>query len=125
VIGWKETLKGWQQFGVSILFVLILPLIPLLIERGFAGKVEPETLVLIGIIYPISISASSPSILLFSIAVMVSIFLSIAYGIAAAGTAIPGWSAYLSIAINCLVFIVHGFERYNKHVRKGESFLGG
>jgi len=115
--------RHWQQFGLSILWVLMFPALPLLLELGFTGRVRPETLLLTGAIYPVSISASSSSPLLLGISLMVSVLLAVAYGRATVG-AVPPWTMTLAVVSICAVFVVHGLERYNKHVLSRESFPG-
>lgn len=116
--------RHWQQFGLSILWVLIFPVLPPLLELGFTGKVRPETLLLTGAIYPVSISASSSSPLLLGISLVISVLLAVAYGRATVGV-VPTWAMILSGFSIGLIFVIHGLERYNKHVAgDGEPFPG-
>jgi hypothetical protein len=116
--------RHWQDFGLSILWVLVFPALPLLLELGFTGQVRPETLLLTGAIYPVSISASSSNPFLLGISLVISVLLAVAYGRATVG-AVPTWAMILSGFSIGLIFVIHGLERYNKHVAgNGEPFPG-
>lgn len=116
----------WQHFVSSIAVVLVLPVLPILLELGFTGKIRPETLLLTGAIYPVSIIAASETLGLLGLAGVISVVQAAAYGraVEGIGSPTPLWAIGLSIVSIVGVFLIHALERYTKHVVNGKPFPG-
>ncbi len=109
----------WQDYFVCLLFHMLLPLMPLTLEYAFTAGIRPSTAHLTASLYAISLGASSRNKLLFALGVMVGFFFAASFGQTVAaelqvGPA-PGVLVYPLAAI-VFIFMVHAFERYNRHV---------
>lgn len=111
----------WENFGISILLHLLLPLLPLLIELLQNGVVGKTSLVLAASMYTISIGVSSRSRLMFAFTVLASIFYASLYGLVSgqSSTTIAEPASIIGILAT---FVVHAGERYNRHVADRTPF---
>ena len=105
----------WENFLVSILLHLLLPLFPLAIEYIQHGLISKNSLVLAASMYTISIGVSSRSRLMFAFTIAASVFYAFLYGIVSGQTptTIAEPSSFIGIFAT---FIFHAGERYNRHV---------
>jgi len=111
-----------ENFLLSLLFHMMLPLFPLVIEYWQNGAVKTETLTLLAALYAISIGVSSKSKIIFGLSVIISIVFSVAFGLSSSGTsALVNSEFYASVSIVC-IFIMHAGERWNMHVVAKEPY---
>ena len=115
--------KKWENFFLSILLHLLLPLLPLVLELWETQTVSDQTVTLAASMYTITIGLSSRNIALFGLAIPLSIILAVAFGFAASeGKSLTG-SGVIAIAVIMLVFGLHACERYNRHIADSRPFL--
>ncbi len=114
--------KPWEYFVISILFSLVLPLLPLPIEFYITHGIKPESMTMAIAIYAVSIGVTSRSQVIFGVCVLVGVVFAVAYGVSVKA---PDQSpaTWVSWAIVGLVFIMHGIERYQRHVQQRTPFL--
>lgn len=115
--------KNYQDFAVSLLFVVVLPLIPVGIEQWVKGVVGPNSLTLAAAMYALSIGASSKSPLLMALGVLSSLSFAMLFGVTLASTVIPAGVDTAAFASMAFVAVVHGCERWNRHACDHERFL--
>ena len=111
-----------EQYGLCILFHLLLPLLPLGIELAALGHVEPKTLLLFLAIYPLGIGVSSRSSLMLGFTIVIGIWYSIFFGMSAGSLQLR--PEILLIGYLCIIAVIgiHSCERYNRHVIARELF---
>ena len=107
----------WCDFLTCILLHMLLPLLPLLIESWMKGTPTESTLAITASMYSIAIGLSSRNKALFGLCISVSIIFSVVFGvvIASSTSQLNNVKIYSGISI-CCVFLIHVFERYNRHV---------
>lgn len=120
--GSRKPFKGlspeWEDFGLCMMFHLLLPLLPLAVEYFAVGKVTGPSVTMASAMYVIAVGSSSKSRLLFGICIVLCILFSVAYGLLHTS---PSPSAdqqairYSGVALTG-IFLVHSLERYNRHV---------
>jgi hypothetical protein len=72
--------KPWQFFGVYVVVFMMLPLVPIGLEKLIVGSVSEQSVTLAAAMYPISIGAVSRSIGLFGIALAITICFAAVFG---------------------------------------------
>lgn len=101
---------------ICLLFHMILPLTPLLLEYILTGLATSKTLLLSATMYSVSVCGSSQSKLWFGAGVFIAIVFAALFGLSThAGTSLEvgiGWP----LASIGFVFITHALERYNRHI---------
>jgi len=108
----------WEEYLLCLLLHMALPFLPLLFEMLFSSSnaVSEKSLMLFSAMYALSIGLSSNSKLMFGFTIVISIFFSVAFGVVAGGgNSIPNSVTYSYFALFG-IFIIHGIERYNRHV---------
>jgi hypothetical protein len=143
--------KPWQYFVVYIMVFMVLPLVPLGLEKIIVGSVSEQSVTLAAAMYPISIGAVSRSIGLFGIALVITIVFAAVFGAVmqdergriktretvlarqekSDNTPVEGVKELKHDAIPFsrtgafiaigCVFLCHLLERYNYHVVDGKS----
>lgn len=114
----------WENFFVSIIFILILPLLPIFIEWYKNGNVNGASLALSASMYTISIGITSRSRLIFALTIFASIIYAIIYGstLNIPNEIYPKDTFTASTLGIIFTFIVHAIERYNKHIADRTPF---
>jgi len=113
----------WENFLVSILLLLLLPLLPLGIEWIINGSINGASLALSASMYTISIGISSKSRLIFALTIFSSVGYALLYGLTPNTTLDYPVIAYrISSWGIILTFILHTLERYNRHVADRTPF---
>jgi hypothetical protein len=115
-----------QQFGVCLLFHLFVPLLPLLAEAAASGgTTSPSTLYLAASAYALSIGVSSRNILSWGLFFVLGLTFAFLFGLSKAPAAAIGirQASLFPKAGIILVFLIHCFERYNRHVVDREQFF--
>lgn len=115
-----------QQFGVCLLFHLFVPLLPLLAEAAAAGGApSSSTLYLAASAYALSIGVSSRNILSWGLFFVLGLTFAFLFGLSKApdaAVAVRRVSVFPQAGI-ILVFMIHCFERYNRHIVDREQFF--
>jgi hypothetical protein len=115
-----------QQFGVCLLFHLFVPLLPLLAETAASGGApSPSTLYLAASAYALSIGVSSRNILSWGLFFVLGLMFAFLFGLSkapGAADAIRDAALFPKAGI-VLVFLIHCFERYNRHIVDREQFF--
>lgn len=126
---------NWQQLLLSILFQIVLPLIPLMIEQICTGKITQQSSTITAAIYTITTGISSKQVWQFGLSVVSSLVFSALFGfvifiaqpqfadnpeiLLAQKNVVIKFSPFLGIA---LMSLLHGFERFNRHVADKEPY---
>lgn len=108
----------WEDFFLSIIFVLILPLVPFIIELWRNGQVATAELMLTASMYAISVGLSSSSRLMFGITLIMGLLFGMAYGWEKGQNGPMPSSNLIGYASVTIVFVVHVLERVNTHFVK-------
>jgi hypothetical protein len=113
---------------------MILPLVPLVLEllaTGIASgqpRVSVQSLTLSGAMYSVTIGITSESKATFGFMVVVGLLNAVAFGTVAALVAIhqtinyEGLIKAASIICIALIFFIHAYERYGRHITDGRPF---
>lgn len=119
--------KYWQDYILCILIHMIFPLSSILIEwfiNDF-GKISLQSLTLATSMYAIAIGFSSTNKVTLGLGILISFAFSIIYGITYANMVVlkDNQAIYIFAIISIsIMFIVHGIERYNRHIALKKSF---
>lgn len=116
----------WSDYLLCLFFHMGIPLLPLLMERLFTGKVMDSSLAITTAIYSISIGLSSKNKAMFGFCFFIGILFSAIYGLTVVTTTQISQSINVgnfSIIALSSVFIFHAAERYNRHVGDCKPFL--
>lgn len=108
--------KHWEDFLLSLVFVLLLPLLPIIIEYWRSQKVEIAELLLTASMYAIGVGATSSSRLMFVFTIIMGVCFAFAYGSVKGSQNVLPLSDMLAYASIGLIFIIHTLERYNIHI---------
>jgi hypothetical protein len=128
----------WQEYIISLICQIILPLLPLLFESflraifldkatpsliTLSGAVTEDSTMLTAAIYPITIGVSSRQRLTLVMSILASMFYAVFYGaLVVYEHPVPPAKeiAFLGIII---VSITHAVERFFRHILKEERYL--
>jgi hypothetical protein len=135
---WKEP---WQNYGLSLLFIGIVPLLPIIIELFVSGRITEDSLIIAAAIYSIAVALASNNRFYFGSFFVASIVESAIYGsvakangsnvttgrvlglkISSDGGSALSDNKYIFIAI-ILPFASVLVERFSRHVRNREEFF--
>ena len=105
-----------ENFILSIMFQMLLPLFPLFFEYWQSGGIKAETLTLLAALFAVSIGVSSRSKMLFGISIIIGIIFSVAYGLSTNTSAPLVNSEYYAGGSIIIIFLIHAGERWNLHV---------
>lgn len=107
----------WFDFFTCILLHMLLPLLPLLIEAWIKGSPSESTMAITASMYSIAIGFSSRNKAMLGLCILISIMFSVVFGVVSAGpsASVADVGFYSGISI-VSVFMLHLFERYNRHV---------
>jgi hypothetical protein len=96
---------------------MLLPLLPLLIEAWLKGSPTESTTAITASMYSIAIGLSSRNKAMLGLCILVSIIFSVVFGVVSASEAskLNDVKFYSGLSI-FFVFLIHVFERYNRHV---------
>ncbi|HEY6542781.1 MAG TPA: hypothetical protein VIZ18_17690, partial [Ktedonobacteraceae bacterium] len=73
--------NAWQNYGLSLLMLLVLPLLPAMIEWGFKGSLDEASLLITLSIFAASIAIASNNRLIFGVGLIIAIGVAACYGI--------------------------------------------
>lgn len=114
--------KAWQNFFISLVLHLGLPLLPLVLERWFSGHIESKSAALTAALYSMAIGLSSRNVALFGTSICICVTFSAAFGFLSKDPELVAADTLSYIVIG-LVFVVHAIERYNRHVIDQQPFF--
>ena len=112
----------WENYFLCMLLHMLLPLLPLGLEFWQKATVGEKSLTLAAAMYTIAVGVSSRSRLIFGLTVSASIIYAVAYGVSSAEETLPASGAVAWCGI-LAAFLLHGLERYNRHVVDRAPFL--
>ena len=112
----------WQQFGLCMLFDLLVPCMPLAVEIPILGHVEAKTFFLFLAVFPITIGVSSRSQLMFGATVVICLGYSVIFGLASNGVRFGPLCFTFGDWCFIVVVVLHAAERYNYHVAEGRAY---
>lgn len=126
----------WTSFFVAVLFLLLFPLLPLGAELLFTGTIMVASLSLVTATYAISLSISSRNLATWAVGFMLGFIFSTIFGWSSApgnqqfhpahrvdaGPAATGGALWAPTAMILVIFGLHLYERYVRHVKKKEPF---
>lgn len=113
----------WQHFIFALFVQLLLPLMPLIIEFWITGSISSETYSISAAMYSISIGVTTKNVGLLGVSIFVAMAFSCVFGYVTSGNTL-----YFSVSGPALFTIaafmlMHGTERYKRHVGEGERFI--
>lgn len=113
---------NWQNFLLSIMFHMFLPLLPLIIELWITNNVKGDSIAIVAALYALSIGVSSRNKVLFGVCIVIGVVFSFAYGVSFINQqALSNLVQYSSVSIFS-VFLAHAGERWNIHIVDGEKY---
>ena len=129
-----EIPEHWQQFLLCLLFHLLLPLTPIVIEYFTIGYIKTSTLTISAAMYAISVGTSSKSPLEFGTWIAGSIIFAVMFGVhssnelriepAELNSTLSAWnnSKTSAVIFMLMVLVIHGIARYNRHIIYRQPF---
>lgn len=115
---------NWQHFSASFICAVLFPLLPLGIEFFVSGSISDNSVLISSIMYCSAIALASDSVLVFVLGFLLSIILSMAFGITFYNNqTAPNGSHMLSLIAIAFFGLSHSLQRYNQHVVRGEDFI--
>jgi|SRR5215213_1017723 len=129
---------GTPAFWSSVIFLLMLPWVPLLAEWGATGGVKSSSLQIFVALYGLGLGAASRGEIKFGFGVLVAILFSISYGSilsmengkgeahmtsVTTGGFNSEWWWWAPLAVGIFLFIAHAAERYTRHVTEDTPFF--
>jgi hypothetical protein len=120
----------WQQFSVSIIFIVLVPLAVLLLDVFIKHQIPDGDLFLTFAIYLVATGASSRSIAILAASIALGAAYFIAYGVAAAApeacpppeTSHTTAGYFFRYGSPVIFTAICAAERYNRHVVETEKF---
>jgi cytochrome bd-type quinol oxidase subunit 1 len=113
--------ENWQSFGLSIVFHLLLTVLPLALEYWISRQVSAESLMLVAALYAISVSVSSTSRLFFGLGIVTGMVFAVAFGAISGGQQLLH-SEFLASWSIIAIFVIHACERWNLHIVDGNPY---
>ncbi len=117
----RNTDSGWRSFSFSFIFIILLPLFPLLLEYLSTGTyfVSVKSIALAVAILVIGIGSTSNDLFQLIIGLFFGIIDSSIYTHISNSDII----GICIITITCIIMIWHLLERYDRHLIKGQRFF--
>jgi hypothetical protein len=114
--------QNFEQFVAAVVFVLVLPLLPLLAEFLKTRDLKEDTLTLCLTFYCFCLAVSTNSVLKFTLCLVLGIVESLRYNGRSDLSAFPIYCT-LEFYVFFVVFVMHVSERFIRHYCKAEIFL--
>lgn len=114
--------EEWQHFLLSLLYVSLLPLIPLVLEFWLKGNLSASSLTLATAIYSVTVGASSKNRLLFGVGILLAIVFSSVFGVVMNATTPPKGTEEACFVVLALLTVFNVFDRWNRHMADHEKF---
>lgn len=118
-----DTSKRLNHFIMSVVFVVLLPLVPLVIELWHTGSLSARSLTISAAIYAVTTGATC-GLAVMGISIMVSLLFSVAFGVVLANPA-----SELAHCENLAMFtiiamgLVRAGNRWSRHYYSGQPFV--
>jgi hypothetical protein len=134
----QERMSPWGHYWACLVFHMIFPFIPILVEYFVANEVSELSMTLATAMYSIAIGTSSRSMSLFSMSLCIGFIFTSLFGMLEYQKSIPpallgqipskrppmipnyGILAFFS---SLLIFVSHAIERYRRHVVDRNRFI--
>lgn len=118
-----EVPDEWQQLFACLAFLLIVPLVPLGLEKWLSGQIEVKSLLLTAAMFAFAIAtAHLHKPMIFALGLVETLVFSVAFGFASKEPSI--WHAdHIAWGGIALMFLLAIQVRYNQHVVLCEPFL--
>ncbi len=110
-----------QQFVISILVILLLPLGPLIMEHLLINECTDSSLTITAAIYSVTVLVTSQSLMYLIGSIFPCMAFTGFYSFILGGHHIPNIWIWATVTI-LAVAIVHIVERYRRHIINGEVF---
>lgn len=117
-----EIPEEWQHFLLSVLYLSVLPLIPLGLELWLKGSLSETSLTLTTAIYSVTIGASSKNRLLFGVGILLAIIFSSAFGVVLGAAQAPKGTREACLVVLMLLMLFNLIDRWNDHMADGKKF---
>jgi hypothetical protein len=114
--------KHWEYFLLSVMLALMLPLLPLFMELFATGDIKPDSMAIAIAMYAVGIGVTSRSQVVFGACLLTGIIFAVAYGVAVKNPSVAPSERVCWATIGS-VFVVHGVERFQRHVQQRSPFL--
>lgn len=120
----KTTFECWQNFLACVALHMVLPLLPLLLERWFSGEIAPKSISLTAALYSLAIALSSRHVALLGIGILLGFAFAATFGYLSTDPIPMLRSAHTSSgAAIAFMFGLHIIERFYRHIFKDEEFF--
>jgi hypothetical protein len=113
----------WQQYLCCIAMHLLLPFLPILLEKVLTGAIDDKSVILFVAMYAMSIGITSNSVLAFSLTLTVGVIYCAGYGAAVTSNLVATPLKDVAWWVLSAVGILHAFERFNRHIADREPFF--
>lgn len=117
-----EIPEEWQHFILSVLYISLLPLLPLGLELWLKGSLSETSLTLTTAIYSVTVGSSSKSRLVFGGGILVAIIFSSAFGVILGASKVPKGTMEACIVVIVLLTIFNLLDRWNHHMVDRKKF---
>lgn len=105
-----------QNFIASLLFHVLLPFAPLLVEYWQDQVVSRPSLLLVGAVYSFLVGVSSENVSIFAICFVIGILFALASGNLGSEPTDYVWFRSTTFYTIALVSFIHAVERFYRHV---------
>lgn len=114
--------QPFQQFILGLVFLIAVPLLPLLLEHWIRSSVSITSLSLTAAIYAITVGAASNQRLIFGLCIVASLVFSVIFGVVISGTSPPQFSFETASLVIILAALAQSLICWNRHLADGVSF---
>lgn len=113
--------KRMQEYGTCILLHLVMPLLPLILEKIFTGEISPATLMMATSIYAITVGNLLKQKFFTVLSLLIGIIFAVAYGITIAEGSIPlpPNTNILAFSSILFIFVISLTEKFAVHITNG------
>lgn len=115
--------SNWEQFLLSVMFHLLMPLSPLLLEYCLRGEAATGSTTLVAALFALNLGCSSRSALAMGLGIVTAVTFGAMFGVTLSQTAeMPTARGFALLAIT-LTALIHAAERFNRHVNEGAFYF--
>lgn len=108
---------------MSLIFLLVFPLLPLLFEFWVSGTVTEPSAIVVASMYAFSIAFATRLKFVFALALLIGVIFAMAFGAIVIRAQSLSHALPLSILAILCFFGTHALERYKIHVLDGDPFF--
>lgn len=110
------------NFIAAVVFYQLVPLVPLWFEFYHTQDIKQDSYILCAAMYSFAIGFSSKHLGQLSVCFLLGLLLAGCYKGNTNVSALPLTHSLITLAL-ALVFVVHLFERFKRHITNGELFF--